>query len=203
MLKDKDLPRLNAKFREREAKAGRPLANLPIINAESSEVFLATNTLPEGQTNQNPLAKWLPVTRPSPARSVDVNFAGQLECLGWEITDKRGKPVDRVKRGPDYELTFYYEVKAPVTGKWMTFIHIDGEGKRINGDHETLDGDYPLSLWRAGDFIADRYEFSVRHSYPAGNYTVYFGFFSGDKRLSVSRGEHKEDRVRAGSFRLY
>ncbi len=95
-----------------------------------------------------------------------------------------------------------YEVLARIVGKWETFIHIDGEGARFNGDHPTLDGDYEFRYWNPGDFVVDIYDFEMDDDYKPGRYQVYFGLFSGEKRLEVTQGEHDDNRISAGSVRV-
>ncbi|HEY4159480.1 MAG TPA: hypothetical protein VGM29_15330, partial [Polyangiaceae bacterium] len=95
-------------------------------------------------------------------------------------------------------FVIYYHVHAALSGNWETFIHIDGQARRFNGDHPTLHGKYPFNLWRVGDYIADRDEFSLEPNFGAGDYQVYFGLFSGNKRLEVRRGPAQENRLQAG-----
>src|SRR5690606_12510953 len=57
-----------------------PPSNLPVLDAISSEVLLASNQLLPGETNQNPLSIWLLGERPSPQHPLDVDLTGQLRC---------------------------------------------------------------------------------------------------------------------------
>ena len=60
----KDLGTLNQLYRQNAT----PPSNLPVLDAISSEVLLASNRLLSGETNQNPLAAWIGSERPTPAR---------------------------------------------------------------------------------------------------------------------------------------
>jgi hypothetical protein len=75
---------------------------------------------------------------------------------------------------------------------------VDGFQRRFNGDHPTLAGKYPFNLWHVGDFIADRSEFVLEPNFGAGKYRVYFGLYSGNRRLEVRRGPAAENRLEAG-----
>ena len=77
-------------------------------------------------------------------------------------------------------------------------MHIDGYQRRFNGDHNVLDGKYPTNLWRPGDVLVDDFEFRLEPNFTAGEYTVYFGFFSGDTRFKVTRGPNQDNRAIAG-----
>ena len=104
--------------------------------------------------------------------------------------------------GERYEFRIAYQVVAPISGKWETFIHIDGHNRRFNGDHDTLGGKYPLQFWQPGDYILDIYPFTLEPSFVPGTYNVYFGLFSGNRRLEVKRGPAQEDRVVAGTIEV-
>jgi hypothetical protein len=190
----KDLGTLNQLYRQKST----PPQNVPILDAMSSEVMLASNLLLPGEANENPLSGWISTEAPAPAHPLDIDLNGQLRCLGWAITERDGTPVEEARTGQPYDFRIYYEVVAPVTGTWKTFIHIDGNRRRFNGDHDTLAGKYPFRLWQKGDFMTDVYAFELEPQFAGSTYDVYFGLFSGDKRMSVKRGKHTEDRIAAG-----
>jgi 4-amino-4-deoxy-L-arabinose transferase-like glycosyltransferase len=196
VLGARDLGQLNQLHRDRAV----PAVNLPILDAISSEVLLASNQLRPGEESQNPLDDWVTSERPTPQHPLDVNLNGQLRCIGWSITDTEANPVPDVRAGRNYEFRIYWEVLAPITGSWKTFIHIDGGRRRFNGDHDTMQGKYPFKLWQKGDFVTDVHPFELEPQFSGGTYEVYFGLFSGDKRLSVRSGRHHEDRIMAGSL---
>jgi hypothetical protein len=187
-----DLPTLNASYRERFHH------NLPVLDASSSEILLVSSRLEPGEENQNPLDPWVLDERPRVQHPLDIDFAGQIHAIGWAITAPDGEPVDFVHAGQPYQARLYYEVTRPVVGQWKTFIHIDGFQKRYNGDHDTLQGKYDMRYWRKGDYIVDIEDFELEPNFTAGKYEMFFGFFSGSRRLDVKRGAHHDNRVRAG-----
>jgi 4-amino-4-deoxy-L-arabinose transferase-like glycosyltransferase len=190
----KDLGTLNQLYRQN----AKPPSNLPVLDAISSEVLLASNQLLPGETNQNPLAAWIGSERPTPARPLDVDLNGQLRCLGWAVTERDGTPVDEARAGQPYDFRIYYEVLASVSGSWKTFIHIDGNRRRFNGDHDTLQGKYPFRLWQKGDYVVDVYPFELEPHFAGTTYDVFFGLFSGDKRMTVKHGKHSDNRIEGG-----
>jgi len=90
----------------------------------------------------------------------------------------------------------------PLTGSWQTFVHLDGLQRRFNADHEPLGGKYPLRLWRQGDVIVDATELLLEPNFSPGPYRVYFGLFSGDRRLPVAEARPDEDRIEAGTLQV-
>ncbi len=196
VLKADSLNGLNSRFRARSGKS----RNLPILDGRSSEVLLASNRLLAGEHSQNPLDRYLLERAPSPTHPLDANLAEQLDVLGWDVTDLDGKPVRAVVPGRRYEFVIYFRVVARIAGTWETFVHIDGFQRRFNADHPTLDGHYPLSLWNVGDIIADRHELTLEPNFTRGTYHVFFGLYSGSRRLTVSRGTQTDDRLHGGDL---
>ncbi len=198
VIKEGDLAALNSHYRAQ----ARPLRNLPVLDATSSEVLLVSSRLESGEQSHNPLAPALPEDKPRPKHRLDVSLADQLQVLGWEVTDANGQNVDAVTPGKGYRFVIYYSVTAPVSGNWETFIHIDGFQRRFNGDHPTLAGKYPFHLFQVGDIIADRYDFTLEPNFAPGDYRVYFGLFTGSRRMEVTRGRHDDNRIEAGVLKV-
>jgi hypothetical protein len=195
IVKADDLPRLNSLYRQR---VGR---NVPVLDARSSQILLVSNDL-GGLPNQNPLATTVLDDPPPPARPLDASFEDQLDVLGWEVTDLGGHVVDSVIPQRKYHIRSYFRVVRPITGSWKAFLHIDGFQRRYNGDHAVVDGKYAMGLWQPGDVIVDDYVFELEPNFTPGDYTVYFGFFTGDTRFKVTRGPQHENRVIGGALHV-
>jgi hypothetical protein len=192
----KDLGGLNQLYRQRVT----PPRNLPVLDALSSEVLLGSNQLLAGEVDQNPLSTWVTNERPTPARPLDVDLNGLLRCIGWSITDRQGRIVEEASTGQPYDFRIYYEVLGSVSGNWKTFIHIDSGRRRFNGDHDTLEGKYPFRFWQKGDFVMDVHPFEFEPQFAGSTYEVYFGLFSGEKRMPVKHGKHNDNRIAGGAL---
>ncbi|MBN2195628.1 MAG: glycosyltransferase family 39 protein [Polyangiaceae bacterium] len=191
------LAELNGLFRS----ARRP-GNIPVIEAESRGMMLLSDRLGPGEKNQNPLDAVVLDAAPTPRYPMDANLGGVLDVIGWEVTDVGGRLVEGVVPRKGYEFRIYWRVVGRVTGDWQTFIHIDGQGRRHNGDHATLAEKYPYRFWRPGDVIVDAHPFNLEPNFSPGEYDVYFGLFEGNRRLEVVRGRHRDDRLVAGKLRV-
>ncbi|HEX6764093.1 MAG TPA: hypothetical protein VF103_01420, partial [Polyangiaceae bacterium] len=194
VLRADGLASLNARYRSQVSRT----SNLPVLDARTSEILLASNQLRRGERSENPLDEYLLGAAPRPTHPVDANLGDQLDILGWDVTDLDGRPEKDVVPRRRYRFVIYFRVVARISGTWETFVHIDGFQRRFNGDHKTLDGRYPFALWQVGDIIADSHEIELEPNFTAGTYQVYFGLYSGSRRLPVKRGAHHEDRVQGG-----
>jgi hypothetical protein len=195
VVKADDLPKLNSLHRKAFG------ANVPVLDGRSSQILLVSNKL-EGKPNESWLQAFLLDAPPKPSHVVDALFEDQLEVIGWDVTDAKGRVMELVVPQATYHLRTYYRVLKPITGSWKIFLHIDGYQRRYNGDHAVLDGRYPMTLWQPGDIVVDDHEFQLEPNFTPGDYTVYFGFFTGDTRLKVTRGPHHENRVIGGALRV-
>src|ERR1700722_15896859 len=91
-MRSDELPKLNQLYRER----AQPRANLPILDARSSQIMLAASSLLPGEKNKNPIDKRVLPGEPHPQHPVDVNLEDKLEVLGYDITDDKEKKVDGI-----------------------------------------------------------------------------------------------------------
>jgi len=191
-----DLPKVNSLWRARHGR------NVPVLDARSSQILLLSNRLEQGETSQSWLDRLVLAAPVVPERPLDIRFREQLQCVGWEVTDEEGQLVDRVIPQRPYTLSFYFRVLGRISTDWRIFVHVDGQKRRHNADHDPLEGRYPMRLWLPGDFIRDSYEVTLEPNFTPGQYGVYFGFYSGKSRFAVSKGPHDDNRVRAGVLRV-
>lgn len=191
------LAELNALYRER---AGR---NLPVLDARSQAIMLASNEL-WNQPDENPLSPFLLQRPPDHIQHpVDGQFEDKLKALGWDIVDEEGALVAYVVPGRTYRTRFYYRVLRPLRKKWKAFLHIDGYGRRQTGDHDVMGGRYPTTHWRSGDVIIDEHVLELQPNILPGKYLVLYGFFSsGDNRLKITRGNHHKNRLKGGTLEV-
>jgi hypothetical protein len=201
VIRSSDLPQLNSMYRGSAAERGAA-ANLPVLDARSSEILLVSNRLEPSEKNGNPFDSWIVAEPPAVSHPLNANLGGQLDAVGWDVTTLAGARVDAVVPGKAYHFRIYWKVVAPISGNWETFIHIDGFQRRFNGDHPTLEGKYPFHLWRVGDTMVDIYTFSLEPNFTPGDYQVYYGLYIGSRRLEVKRGAQNDNRLDGGKLRV-
>ncbi len=185
-----DLAAIDREYRQRTEQ------HLFVADAHSARMILATNRPLPGMRNHNYLADAILDEPPSPQHPVAINFDNRVELLGIDLDLPHGSYVGP---GEAFRITWYFRVNAPVPGGYQPFVHIDGPGERINGDHEPVEGHYPVRLWEPGDIIVDRQELRVPANYRRGDLTIYMGFYSGEQRLEIVSGpEDDVNRARVG-----
>ncbi|MEZ4391896.1 MAG: hypothetical protein R3A48_12430 [Polyangiales bacterium] len=177
-------PSLNRAFRRARH------TNLPIADATNSNLFLAVSSL-DGRPSRNPLDRYVMSTRPNIRHPAEATrWEDNFEYIGYDL-DSRGLPY--VPLGGSFKITFNFHVLRESPRNWQIFIHTDGQGPRINGDHEPVGGKYPVRYWLPGDYIRDEFTISIPSTYRAGIYTVYMGFFEGSDRMRLDGGNHDRD----------
>lgn len=185
-----DLPSIDRAFRLVSGE------HLFVVDIGSVRRALVANHAVPGLPNQNPLAARVLKTAPKPQHELRATFDRRIELLGYDLELPQ---ADSVGPSQTFGLTWYFRSVAPVRGAYQVFVHINGPGQYINGDHIPVDGIYPVSLWEPGDVIVDRHRMRVPANYRRSTLTMYVGFFAGERRLPVTEGpQDGNNRVRAG-----
>ncbi len=183
-------------------RAYRQRANrhLFVADARNARVLLATNQPIEGRADENYLAGFVLDSPPPMQHPVNGSFDRRIDLLGYDLELPGG---DSVGPGQSFAVTWYWHCVTSVPGGYQPFLHIDGYGQRLNGDHEPVSGRYPVRMWSEGDIVVDRHELRVPANFPPGDYTFFIGFYSGESRLEVVQGpEDDANRVAAGRLRV-
>lgn len=187
--------------------------NLPVIDATSSKLLLVSNQLKD-DAQQNYIADAIledpdDFTPPIPlqfahqGKIMPPTFDGALELVGWDINHKTNDGSFPVfARGESAELTFYFRVKKRISSAQKIFMHVDRTGSRLHGDHDPVNGEFPTNYWLPGDIIKDEYSLKIDSYASPGVYTIWLGFFNGNKRMKVTpnQASDKDNRVRVGQF---
>jgi hypothetical protein len=192
------LAEVNAAFRS--VSAGR---NLAIVDPPAGSVLLAASGLIGSERNHNPLEGDLLRVAPPLRNPVSFQFGNAFQLIGWEVIDESGASVVELVAGGPYELRFVFRVLDTTSVDWEIFVHLDGRGRRHNGDHEPARGRYPTTLWQPNDIVLDRHTLVLDRAALAGTHTLYLGMFRGNRRLEVTGGVHEDNRVRLGELEVH
>lgn len=193
------LPEAYQALRE-TTREGCAFADVPVLDGRSSRYLLLSNELHEdrGEVQESVIAanvftdETLPedVVRPEVRTVVD----GRIELAGSSLRTLEG--------GKWLEVTTYWRVLDRPRHAYKSFIHVDFGGNRLNGDHDLVEGSFPMNRWVRGDIVRDVYQIKVSRADRAGEYTVYYGFFRGDDRLRVTEPTIRDNRIDLGRIAL-
>lgn len=193
-LPAEQLAQVDRAFRQRSGD------HLFVADNQNANVLLATNQPIEGRANGNYLAGFVLDAPPPIQHPVNASFDRRIELLGYDLDLPNGETVGP---GQAFTVTWYWRAVTAVPGGYQPFLHVDGYGQRLNGDHEPVDGHYPIRMWSEGDVVVDRQELRVPGNYPPGDYTFYIGLYAGENRLEVVSGPKDDaNRVMAGRLRV-
>lgn len=97
---------------------------------------------------------------PEPAYRVDANFEDIISLLGYDVKFRAQgdeHPEEGAPSRPSFNLTFYWQCRAPPPANFTVFVHLlDADGDIVaQMDRPPLNGDYPTSVWEPGEVISD------------------------------------------------
>ncbi len=167
-----------------------------VADASSSRFLLLTSA---DVPDENPLRKFVSKTPPPAGKKLAINFEDKVELVGVDVPAESS----RAREGK-IPLTLHFLVKAPVGGTFKIFLHLDSPAARVLGDHDPLGGRYPTTYWTPGRYVSDHYDVDIPlMTTTPGVYTIYGGFFSGDRRLKVTSGaQDGADRALIGTVTI-
>jgi hypothetical protein len=190
-----DNPSLDLAYKEKEHD------HIYVPEADTWRFLLASNKIVPGVKQHNPIRDIVRMAPPEPEYHVYANLDNKVEYLGYDLqTDHEGDWAGALEH---FTFTSYWHCTDKVPGSYKFFIHVDGFGLRLNGDHEPLDELYPTRYWRTGDYLVDVYRMQVPIHFRAGDYTIYIGLFQGDDRLKQVAGPTSgDDRIQGGILKV-
>ncbi|HEY2748555.1 MAG TPA: hypothetical protein VGL86_28225, partial [Polyangia bacterium] len=172
-----------------------------VVDDASARYIMLSNRLGPGERDLNPLRLYVSDKPPTIGHPLAINFDNKVELVGWDA------PV-AISSHQEFKLRLYFKVNAPLPGSYKIFVHIDGSGTRINGDHVPLDGKFPTNYWVVGSYITDEHLIKPSDNNtgtaPAGGvYQVYMGMYLGAERLKIVSGPSDGDnRARLGGITI-
>jgi len=171
--------------------------DLYVIDARSTRFILASNRLrsDRGDTQQSIIAEnvFTEETIPSDAVRLDEPYLvdNRIELIAYRVPESTSG---------DFDLETFWRVNSRPRAGYQSFIHVDYSGNRINGDHDLVEGAFPMNYWVPGEIVRDRFTLEVSRTDPRGEYTIFYGFFRGDNRLTVNRPSTTENRIPLGTI---
>jgi hypothetical protein len=132
-----------------------------------------------------------PASLPQVEHPLVIELADGVTLRGYNLVP------ERVSAGETITLTLYWKARQTPSTDYQVFIHLLGEAPQpvAQGDGPPLTGDYPTSMWAAGEGIADPHPVSLPRDLPAGEYRVLVGMYGLETLKRLPRVDGKGDSV--------
>jgi len=114
-----------------------------------------------------------PDSTPDIDQPLKVELADGITLQGYDLA-----PAE-VSASESLTLTLHWQVRAAPSRDYQVFVHLLGDDPEplAQGDGPPLTGDYPTSLWAAGERISDAHPMALPADLPAGNYRLLVGLY--------------------------
>jgi hypothetical protein len=165
----------------------------------------------------NPLPDLVPIdvirVGELPTRSTQ-NFSPPIQLGGialvgadWAANDAAIRPGETVAPGATLQLGLTWEAQQRRTADSVAFVHLVGPDGTLVAQHDKppLDGWIPMREWAVDQRLRDEFTLTLPADAPAGEYTLYTGFYDRvtGVRLPVRQGEVDQgDAYRLGELQV-
>ncbi len=106
----------------------------------------------------------------NPEHAQRANFDDRIALIGYDA-----RPSD----ARAFALTLYWQGLATMEQDYTVFVHVlDAQDQIIaQADHQPQRGNYPTSIWDAGEVVRDEVALTLPKETPAGRYRVLIGWY--------------------------
>ncbi len=129
-------------------------------------------------------APFVSKSAPKIAHPADIVFGDFARLLSYDV-----EKTD-VKAGDAVWATLIFQVLRDPEPGWQFFTHLNGpDDAFLRLDHVPVEGSYPVSKWKKGEYVTDHAWLRVDTGAPSGTYDLTIGFYNsddGDKRSLVA-----------------
>ena len=150
-------------------------SDLPVFDAQGNQAGNHLNLGPIKVHGRPPelSSEGLISSPPVPDSLLNSRFADQIDLLGYDLSGHRLVP------GQSLDLTLYWSSRGRPIRDYTVFLHlIDSQGQlRGQADSPPTSGNYPTSVWDAGEVIADSHTLSLAPDLQAGGYRLAIGLY--------------------------
>lgn len=124
----------------------------------------------------------------TPRNALSAQFGDAIELIGYDADTTQD----------ELRLALYWRARANVSDDYKVFVHaLDANGKILaQADRLPQNGNYPTSIWSAGEMIRDGYVLNIS---AQTNYRLALGLYRADtgERLPVGTGDHLDLNIGA------
>jgi len=124
----------------------------------------------------------------APRHPLSAQFGDAIELIGYDADTTQD----------ELRLLLFWRARANVADEYKVFVHaLDANGKILaQADRLPQNGNYPTSIWSAGEMIRDEYVLRVPIQ---SSYRLALGLYRADtgERLPVGASDHLELNIGA------
>ncbi len=114
-----------------------------------------------------------PEAAPQATHPLLVDLADGVSLAGYDLSPSSAIP------GETITLTLYWQAREAPSVDYQVFVHLIGDEPEsvAQGDGPPLMGDYPTTMWAAGEIIADPHLAALPVDLPPGEYRLVVGMY--------------------------
>jgi 4-amino-4-deoxy-L-arabinose transferase-like glycosyltransferase len=171
----------------------------PVLDEDGSPVATAVTLEPlaVSEAAVPPAAASLGIPNPLQARVGD-----SFIFLGYDVSQRVLNP------GQSAHVSLYWQATAKPDRDYLVSTYLVDEGGKVwpQSSRQALDGDYPTSLWEAGQVVRDRFDLVVDPETPRAVYELRAGLYNEEAKsylpVVVSSEVSSEESVLSESISL-
>jgi 4-amino-4-deoxy-L-arabinose transferase-like glycosyltransferase len=167
----------------------------PILGEDGSPVAAAVTLEPftVRKADVPPAAASLEIPNPLQARVGD-----SFTFLGCDVSPWVLNP------GQSAHVSLYWQTTARPDRDYLVSTYLVDEGGKVwpQGSRQALDGDYPTSLWEAGQVVRDRFDLVVDPEIPRAVYELRVGLYDEQTRSYLPVAVSSEGGIPSESISL-
>lgn len=142
----------------------------PVVDEDGSPVATAVTLEPLtiGKAAVPPAVASLGIPNPLQARVGD-----SLTFLGYDVSQRALNP------GQSVHVSLYWQAMVKPESDYLVSTYLVDEGGKVwpQSGRQALDGDYPTSLWEAGQVVRDRFDLMIDPETPRAVYELRVGLY--------------------------
>ena len=167
----------------------------PVLGENGSPVATAVTleALTVGKAAVPPSTASLGIPNPLQARVGD-----QFAFLGFDVSQRVLNP------GQSAHVSLYWQTMAKPDKDYLVSTYLVDEGGKVwsQSSRQALDGDYPTSLWQAGQVVRDRFNLVVDPEAPRAVYELRVGLYDEETQSYLPVVVSSEEGVPSDSISL-
>lgn len=133
-----------------------------------------------------------------PERVVHHTFGERVALTGYSISPQNPAAED------EWEIHLLWQPLRRMSYDYTVFVHlVDEQGTVVaQADGSPVDGDYPTTLWRMGDQVADVHVMRLPEAVASGRYSLHVGWYllETGERLMLDGADPLTDYAVLGPF---